>query len=154
MKINWKYTVGSLLALLGFGSCDRISDIGGGLCMYGQPTAHFRFVGDVKDSDGKAIPGIRVVVSPRSEDSWLNDTLYTDPAGHVEKDRLKYNWPDEMVRAKIKFEDVDGEANGSFKKKEMLHCEFDVKQTKKGDGEWYEGEYTVQANAMLEKVEL
>ena len=152
MKINWKYTVGSLLALLGFGSCERISNIGGGLCMYGQPMANFKFIGDVKDAEGKAIPGIRVVVAPE-EDSWLNDTLYTDQAGHVEKDRLTYDWPDEMVHAKIKFEDVDGEANGTFKTKEMLHGEFEVKQTKKGDGEWYEGDYTVQANAVLEKEE-
>lgn len=153
MKINWKYTVGSLLALLGFGSCERIIDIGGGLCMYGQPMANFKFVGDVKDAEGKAIPGIRVVVAPEEADSWLNDTLYTDQAGHVEKDRLTYDWPDEMVHAKIKFEDVDGVANGTFKTKEMVHGEFEVKQTKKGDGEWYEGDYTVQANAVMEKEE-
>lgn len=151
MKINWKYTLGSLLALLGFGSCEQITDIGGGLCEYGQPTAHFKFLGDVKDADGKAIPGIRVVVAPYEEDPWENDTLYTDQAGHVEKETLKHDWPDEMKNAKVIFEDVDGEANGSFKTKEMRKDEFEVKQVKKGDGNWYEGDYTVKVNAILEK---
>ena len=157
MKINWKYTLGSLLALLGFGSCERISDIGGdiggGLCMYGQPTAHFKFIGDVKDADGKAIPGIRVVIEPQEDDPWVRDTLYTDQAGHVEKETLKYDWPDEMKNGKVTFEDVDGVANGTFKTKVIRRGEFEIKQTKKGDGAWYEGDYTVKANVVLEKEE-
>ena len=153
MRINWKYTLGSLLALLGFGSCERIADIGGGLCMYGQPTAHFKFIGDVKDADGKAIPGIRVVIEPQENDPWVNDTLFTDQAGHVEKETLKYDWPDEMKNAKVTFEDVDGGTNGSFKTKEMRHGEFEVRQTKKGDGAWFDGNFTVKADAVLEKEE-
>lgn len=151
MKINWKYTLGSLLALLGFGGCEHISDIGGDLCMYGQPTAHFKFIGDVKDADGKPIPGIRVIIAPQEDDPWVKDTLYTDQAGHVEKETLKYDWPDEMIKGKVTFEDVDGDANGTFKTKVMSHGEFEVKQTKKGDGAWYEGDYIVKANAVLEK---
>lgn len=155
MKINWRYTLGSLLALLGFGSCERITDIGGGLTMYGQPTAHFKFMGDVKDTDGKAVPGIRVIVHPRpdEDETWDNDTLYTNSAGHVEKDLLKYDWPDEMINAKVTFEDVDGEANGSYKTKVLNHGNLEIKQTRKGDGAWYKGDYTVRADAVLEKDE-
>ena len=120
MKINWKYAMSGLLAILGFGSCDKEGTIfgGGGLCMYGQPHANYKFLGDVKDETGKAIPGIRVVFSPEEDKpSYVNDTLYTDQAGHFEKDRLKYSWPDEARTAKVKFEDVDGEANGRFETK-------------------------------------
>ena len=157
MKINWKYVLGALLALLGFGSCrpieQIIDDIGNDIAMYGQPTAHFRFIGDVTDTDGKAIPGIRVVIAPRANETYYNDTLYTDQAGHVEKDCLKYDWSDEMKNAKVTFEDVDGETNGSFKTKEMRHGEFEVRQTKKGDGAWFDGNFTVKADAVLEKEE-
>ena len=67
MKINWKYALSGLLAILGFGSCDKEGTIfgGGGLCMYGQPHANYKFLGDVKDETGKAIPGIRVVIPGR-----------------------------------------------------------------------------------------
>ena len=155
MKINWKYAMSGLLALLGFGSCDKGLIPGGGggmLCMYGQPTANYKFLGDVKDSDGKGIEGIRVVFFPEEErPSYVNDTLYTDQAGHFERDRLKYSWPDEAAKASVKFEDVDGEANGSFETKTIKRDELTVKQTKKTDDAWYEGDFTIEAKAVLKK---
>ena len=154
MKINWKYALSGLLAILGFGSCDKEGTIfgGGGLAMYGQPHANYKFLGDVKDSDGKGIEGIRVVFFPEEErPSYVNDTLYTDQAGHFEKDRLKYSWPDEARTAKVKFEDVDGEANGRFETKTITRDELTVKQTKKTDDAWYEGDFTIEAKAVLRK---
>ena len=146
MKINWKYAMSGLLALLGFGSCDRFAKV-----MYGQPTANYKFLGDVKDESGNAIPGIRVVFLPNEDvESYENDTLYTDQAGHFEKDRLTYSWPsDENVQ--VKFEDVDGPDNGSFRKRVLKRSELDVKQTKKSKDTWYKGDFTIEANAVLEK---
>lgn len=157
MKINWKYAMSGLLALLGFGSCDKGLIPGGGggmLCMYGQPTANYKFLGDVKDEDGKAIPGIRVVFFPEEDrPSYTNDTLYTDQSGRFEKDCLKYDWPDEAAKAKVKFEDVDGTENGSFQTKVLQRSDLAVKQTKESKDTWYKGDFTIEAKAVLKKEE-
>ena len=156
MKINWKYVMSGLLAILGFGSCDKNGTIfgGGGLDMYGQPHANYKFLGDVKDSDGKGIEGIRVVFFPEEErPSYVNDTLYTDETGHFERNQLKYSWPDEAAKASVKFEDVDGEANGRFETKTIKRDELTVKQTKKSNDAWYKGDFTIEAKAVLKKEE-
>ena len=156
MKINWKYVMSGLLAILGFGSCDKNGTIfgGGGLAMYGQPHANYKFLGDVKDSDGKGIEGIRVVFFPEEErPSYVNDTLYTDETGHFERNQLKYSWPDEAAKASVKFEDVDGEANGRFETKTIKRDELTVKQTKKSNDAWYKGDFTIEAKAVLKKEE-
>ena len=155
MKINWKYAMSGLLAILGFGSCNKgglIPDEGGMTCMYGQPHANYKFLGDVKDETGKAIPGIRVVFFPEEDKpSYVNDTLYTDQAGHFEKDQLKYDWPDEARTAKVKFEDVDGEANGRFETKIVKRDGLTVTQTRKTDNAWYKGDFTIETKAVLKK---
>jgi hypothetical protein len=48
---------------------------------------------------------------------------------------------------------VDGDARGSFKTKVLNRSELTVEQTKKGDKHWYSGEYTIQADAVLEEEE-
>ena len=154
MKINWKYAMSGLLAILGFGSCDKNGTIfgGGGLAMYGQPHANYKFLGDVKDSDGKGIEGIRVVFLPEEDrPAYINDTLYTDETGHFERNQLKYSWPDEAAKASVKFEDVDGEANGRFETKTIKRDELTVKQTKKSKDAWYKGDFTIEAKAVLKK---
>ena len=155
MKINWKYVMSGLLAMLGFGSCDKNGSIPGGdiPCMYGTPLANYKFLGDVKDETGKAIPGIRVVFIPdeMKVDPWYNDTLYTDQSGRFEKDELKYSWPDEVAKAMVKFEDVDGAENGSFETKTLTRGELKVKQTKKTTDAWYQGDFTIEANVVLKK---
>ena len=156
MKINWKYVMSGLLAILGFGSCDKNGTIfgGGGLLMYGQPNANYKFLGDVKDEDGKAIPGIRVVFFPEEEKpSYMNDTLYTDQSGHFEIDRLKYSWPDKAAGSHVKFEDVDGADNGSFQTKVLKGSDLTVKQTKESKDTWYQGDFTIEAKVVLKKEE-
>ena len=148
---GWKYLMGGVLTLLGFGSCENIIDYP---CEYGEPFAYFKLIGDVKDAKGKGIEGIRVVVNPVSdeEETWENDTLYSDSKGHFEKERLKHDWPDEMKKASIKFEDIDGSEHGSFKTKVLSGSDLEVKQTSdKGEGAWYKGAYTVRADAVLEE---
>lgn len=150
LKKGWRWLLGGLLGLLGFEGCDLI---GLGRCEYGQPHADYKLVGYVTDTKAKAIPGIRVVFAPRPDDpeGWYNDTLYTDSKGYFERERLKYDWPDDLKNAVVKYEDVDGAENGSYKTLELRRDDFQVKQSKKGDKNWYDGAFTIQADAILEK---
>ena len=155
-KLNkaWKYVLGILMSVLGFSGC---KELGMFRTEYGQPHADFKLVGDVKDVKGRGIPGIRVVVRPQThpeyeeQESWGNDTLYSDARGHFEKERLKHDWPDDLMSTTVKFEDVDGSENGSFRTRILTRDDLQVKQDKKGDGNWYEGGFTVQADAILEE---
>ena len=146
MKNAWKYLMGSLLGLLGFGGCD----IGSGLEMYGTPTAEFKLIGDVKDSENHPVQGIRVVMTPHPFDG-RNDTLYTDAKGHFEGDYLRYIDMGELRDGTLYFDDVDGEANGSFLPCVVKREGLEVTQTRKGSGMWDNGSYTVRADAILEK---
>ncbi len=147
---GWKWLLGTLLTLLGFSGCE---ELGLFRCEYGQPNADFKLIGDVKDAHGKGIEGIRVVFRAvqNEEETWENDTLYSDAKGHFERERLKHDWPDGAQQASIKFEDVDGSAHGSYKTKILQPSELTVEQTKKGDKKWYSGEYTISAEAVLEE---
>ena len=124
------------------------------MCMYGQPTANYKVIGEVKDPAGKPIEGIRVVVSPSSDHpEYFKDTLYTDSSGRFEKERMKYSWPDEFKGGTVKFEDVDGDKNGTFKTKILQRSELELKQTAKGQGAWDGGDFTITANTKLEKAD-
>lgn len=150
----WQFVLGILMSVLGFTGCEKF-----GLfrCEYGQPHADFKLLGDVKDATGKGIPGIRVVVRPQTnpeyeeQETWENDTLYSDAKGHFEQERLKHDWPDDLANATVKFEDVDGSANGSFRTKVLTREDLTVERAKKGDGRWYSGAFTVRADAVLEE---
>ena len=145
---GWKWILGIVLGILGLSGCGKIFK-----CEYGCPNADFKLIGDVKDAHGKGIEGIRVVFRPvqNEEETWENDTLYSDAKGHFERERLKHDWPDGAQQASIKFEDVDGSAHGSYKTKILQPSELTVKQTKKGDGSWYDGVYTITAETTLEE---
>ena len=147
---GWNWLLGAVLGILGFSGCE---EIGMFRCEYGQPNADFKLIGDVKDAHGKGIEGIRVVFRAvqNEEETWENDTLYSDAKGHFERERLKHDWPDGAQQASIKFEDVDGSAHGSYKTKILQPSELTVEQTKKGDKKWYSGEYTISAEAVLEE---
>ena len=147
---GWQWLLGSVLALLGFGSCNKENIIDNGLAMYGQPTALYRVIGTVKNASKKPVQGIRVVIAPSHYSQEDNDTLYTDAAGRFEKDQLKYTWPDELKDVTVRFEDVDGAENGSYRTKELKRSDIQVEQADKGKG-WFSGWFTVTADAVLEK---
>lgn len=145
---GWKWLLGVVLGMLGFEGCNII---GFGRCEYGEPHADYKLIGDVKNKHGNPIPGIRVVFDrmPDKGNEFIGkDTLYTDQNGHIEKDLTYYHWVDGTV---IKFEDVDGAENGAYRTKVLKEEEFEVEQTKKGDKKWYEGAFTVHADAVLEE---
>lgn len=157
MKIWVKSLIGSLLAFLGFQSCDPSTIFEGpdmygpGPVEYGCPTAVFKFKGEATDEQGKPIPGIRIAVLPTGEheEYYGCDTLFTDTDGKVDT-VLTYNWPYDKDFV-VKFEDVDGSENGSFKSKSLSRDELMVEQTGEGSGSWYEGVFTITAKAVLEK---
>ena len=154
--IKWyNLLLGALLGALGFSSCNIILSPFM-RCEYGQPHADYKLIGKVTDQTGKPVKGIRVIFHPElertpEEDSWYSDTLYSDASGKFSKDHLKYTWPD-ITNSYVTFEDIDGEENGgSFKSSELPYAAFEVEQTKKGDGSWYSGSFTITADAKLEK---
>lgn len=142
-----KWLLGALLGILGFGGCNPSRYF---RCEYGVPRADFKLIGDVKDSQGKGIEGIRVVFQPSKDNVYDNDTIYSDAKGHFEIERLRHDWPDDVKDATVKFEDVDGSAHGSFKTKTLERSQLTVGQDQDGDGNWYSGGYTVRADAVLE----
>ena len=148
-KINkcWKWLLGAVLGALGFESCDKILDIPQ---EYGQPYSEYKLIGDVKNVRKNPIPGIRVVFDRYFEEveEHAYDTLYTNADGHFEK-ALLVDYLGESCS--VKFEDVDGAENGSYRTKILTKDDLVIEQTKKGDNNWYEGAFSVHADAVLEE---
>ena len=145
LNISWRRVLGNLLGVLGFSGCFLIS------CtkMYGCPSADYKLVGDVKSVRKNPIPGIRVVFDRYPEnEKYGKDTLYTDAKGHFEKDLPDYDWNEGSI---VKFEDVDGAENGSYRTKILTKDNLVIEQTEKGDNHWYEGAFSVHADAVLEE---
>ena len=143
---GWKWLLGIFMGLLGFSGCGKIGIFRD---EYVSPYAVFKLLGDVKDVKGNPIQGIRVVYDRLPEDETRGkDTLYTDPQGHFEKDL-----PDFMRRTGtvVRFDDVDGEANGSYRSSVLTDQEMEIVQTEKGDKKWFEGTFTIKADAVLEE---
>ena len=155
-RINtwWKAILGGIMTLLGFSACDVVGEIISPRCEYGQPHANYKLLGDVKDTKGTPVKGIRVVFIPTGnteERGWNNDTLYTDAKGHFEKATATYDWPGGHDKFTFVAEDVDGAANGAFQRKIMRAGDVTTSQVKKGEGSWYDGDFEVSADIILEE---
>lgn len=141
IKNTWKHLLTIILGLLGFASCEP-------MLMYGTPHADFKALGTVKDEAGKPIEGIRVAVRQTwgsNNPYYWDDTLFTDAKGAwtlMRRDKV----PDNLT---VVLEDIDGEAHGgAFKPAEV---EPQIKQTKKGDKNWYLGAFEAKADVTLKK---
>lgn len=140
---------GLLLTALGFSSCDG-NVIGGGREEYGCPNADYRLLGNVTDESGKPIKNIQVAaefqVSEKDPKYFDRDTLYTDANGSF--DKTVNTFPNDYT-VKVTFNDIDGSANdGDF---ESSSLSVTPVQTKKGNGNWYNGVFSAQADAKLKK---
>ncbi len=153
---NWtKSLIGSLLSLLGFPACNPFiifdqPDLYGPPVEYGAPSANYVFRGEAVNEENSPVKGIRIVVAPKGlENKYEIDTLYTDAQGKASR-QLTYNWPDTEA-LQVKFEDVDGPENGSYQNLVLNNSELDIQKTAEGSGTWYQGEFTIQAKAVLKK---
>ena len=145
LNISWRRVLGNLLGVLGFSGCFLTS------CakMYGCPSTDYKLVGDVKDVRTNPIPGIRVVFDRYPEDEkYGKDTLYTDAKGHFERVLPDFDWNEGAI---VKFEDVDGSENGSFRTKILANEDLVFERTKQGDRKFYSGAFDVHADAVLEE---
>ena len=123
------------------------------MCAYGCPHADYQIVGKVTGG-GKPIKGIRVALLSMSDYNnqyYGIDTLYTDASGKINKSWR--NLPLNFDRFAVKIEDLDGQENGSWQTKILEKDDLIIKQTKKGDKNWYEGAFTITANTNLNKAE-
>lgn len=154
-RINlwWKALLGAIFSLLGFSGCEAIQNIVDPPCEYGMPHANYKLLGDVKDSKGNPVKGIRVVFAPygQGEDRWENDTLYTDDKGHFEREKANYmfGWPDDTIS--FVAEDVDGEENGSFQSAVVGKDGITITKVKDGDGNWYQGDFEISTQISLKE---
>ncbi len=155
ISVWWEALTGAVLSLLGFSGCEAINNIIEHPAEYGMPHANYKLLGDVSDSKGQPVKGIRVVFAPNgnsAENPWANDTLFTDDKGHFERDHAKFDfgWLDDNVT--FLAEDIDGEENGSFKSKELVGKDhITVTKMKEGDGKWYTGDFEISAKITLEE---
>ena len=126
-----------LLALLGFGStgCEIV---GIGVAMYGTPNVEFHLSARVIDKDGNPIQGIEV----RAKDGqrFEHNTGFSDYMGNIEASGQI--WPGSQYT--VTFHDIDGEYNGGEFENLSLDITDKVKQTKRGDGDWYQGTYKAE----------
>lgn len=154
---SWKYSlIKSVLAMLGFASCDPKSildepDMYGSVPVeYGQPYVSFSFKGRAGTKDGDAIPGIRVVVAPYGLDDPYSqkDTLITDKEGRVELG-TRGHWDRGFDQMEVKFEDIDGVENGSYDPLVLKKDGLQIERIGEGDGRWRWGDYQITAEAEL-----
>ena len=139
IKNTWKHLLTIILGLLGFASCEPV-------LMYGSPHADFKALGTVKDEAGKPVEGIRVAVRQHRHYENVDDTLFTDASGAWLLQRSVFDGPDDVT---IVFEDIDGDAHGG----EFYPAEAkpEVKRTKKGDRNWYNGAFEAKEDVVLKK---
>lgn len=105
----------SALVLLGFSACrSSDDDFGNRVYMYGTIPVHF-VRSAVTDANENPIKGIRTVLEYKGIDGELAwDTVYTDAKGETKQDLYAGMMDLENSEAKLTFEDVDGEKNGSY----------------------------------------
>ena len=107
--------------------------------MYGTPHVEFSLSARVIDEAGNPIQGIEV--RTKSGQPFDHNTGIADYLGNIEAVSGSM-WPDEQYE--VVFLDVDGEYNGGEFESLELDISGKVKQTKKGEGDWYQGTYKAE----------
>lgn len=114
-----------VLVLLGFSACSDDDGFDNQVYMYGTIPVHF-IRSSVTDANEKPIEGIRAVLEYKNMKGELTrDTTYTDAKGLTKQEPLGGMNDLENAKAKLTFEDIDGEKNGSY---EAESVEFSVKE--------------------------
>jgi len=168
MKINRAFIKGTnwalagLISLLGFSGCDKMGS-GSGSVEYGTPKADYTVKGSVVNkATGKPIEGIQVTYDPGPVAIPMYGVIPApyEPKAAVTTDNkgefklTGYAFPLSMQSSQtpVYVHDIDGEKNGLFKS-DTLQIDFSkAERTKKPQGGWYEGEYTVTVKVELTEI--
>ena len=103
----------AILSLLGLTTACSKDDKGGVDCMYGTPIATFSVKGNVTDTDGRPIKGIRVKIGG-------DINTLTDEQGNFGFDKIHVmSFNSDSFNGQLEFQDIDGEENGSFEDKKI-----------------------------------
>ncbi|MBK5722542.1 radical SAM-associated putative lipoprotein [Dysgonomonas sp. Marseille-P4677] len=132
------------LLILGFSACGSLSDddIEPIVCEYGVPSAKYKVSGKVvtAEDDKQEVKNIRVVMIENVDESKVTyltgDTVFTDTNGEYKIERIGHPGQEFI----IKFQDIDGEANGQFEEQTEI-IDFKDAQYVGGEG-WFKGEAT------------
>lgn len=108
------------------------------VAMYGTPHINFTLKARVVDSEGNPIQGIEV--RTKEGHYFEHNTGISDYQGNIEASGQI--WPGSQYE--VTFYDIDGEYNGGEFETLKLDISDKVKQTKKGDGDWYQGSYKAE----------
>ena len=131
-----------LLSLLGVGVASCIP-----VAMYGAPHIEFSLSARVVDEAGDPIQGI--VVTSKDGCHFDSKTGCSDYLGNIEAYGSNF-WPGEQY--KVVFHDIDGEYNGGEFESLELDISEKVIQTKKGEGEWYNGSFKAEVGEVTLKL--
>lgn len=129
--LNWNRLLRMMMTILGFSTAASLSSCKDETqrAEYGTPSAKFIVNGQVKsEQDNAAIANIQVTMQ--------GDTTFTDAQGKYEVDVIEFPTDQEFL---IKFEDIDGTANGEYQTQENP-VEFTDVEFTNGSGNWYAGE--------------
>ncbi len=123
----------AILSLLGLTTACSKDDKGGVECMYGTPIATFSVKGNVTDTDGRPIKGIRVKIGG-------DINTLTDEQGNFGFDKIHVmSFNSDSFNGQLEFQDIDGEENGSFEDKEINVTFIRDKDIQRDT--WYFGDY-------------
>lgn len=143
------------MPLLGFQSCDGTFNQ---KCEYGCPTADYEFKGDVTTENATPVKGIKVVVIKKYDNNAqrIDSTLTNEQGKYLICKEHASLWDlDYEIRygnLYVTFEDIDGTGNGgSFASDTLKNSNLKVTKTKKGDSNWYNGEFEIEGNIKLKK---
>ena len=119
-----------MLALCGVGVASCIP-----VAMYGTPHVEFHLKARVVDAEGNPIQGIEVCSAEGQRFEY--NTGISDYLGNI--NASGEIWPGSQYE--VVFRDIDGEYNGGEFETLSLNITDKVVQTKRGDGDWYDGSY-------------
>ena len=142
--------LGSLLAVLGFSTCEVVD-------MYGAVYADYTIKGTVTNEADEPLPGIRIrspwTVNYNDTIYTVNeDTVYTDANG---KFTYTYMLPGASMREEgtpLLIEDIDGEANGGSYASDSVSVSFKDTELTGGD-EWFLGRAEKEITIQLKQKE-
>ena len=154
-KMNW--ALAGILSMLGFVGCNKTEP----LDEYGTPHADYTVKGAVIDkATRKPIKGIRVGYGCEfcpvpeygvpSTPYVLKTHVTTDAKGEFKLTDSFF--PEESQKLPVYVDDIDGNNNGLFQS-EILQVDFKDAVHSGKQKSWYNGEYTVNINVELTKIE-